>query len=38
MTDGRTITGVVVKVDKASYHVATNLLTPNTLTTILKKI
>ncbi|QDU76743.1 Auracyanin-A precursor [Bremerella volcania] len=33
---GRVITGVVVKEDKAAFHVATNLLTPNSLTTIPK--
>jgi len=37
LDDGRTITGVIVKEDKAAYQVATNLLTPNTLTTIPKK-
>jgi putative heme-binding domain-containing protein len=37
LTDGRTITGVIVKEDRTTYQVATNLLTPNTLTTILKK-
>ncbi len=35
--DGRVITGVIVKEDKRRFHVATNLLTPNTLTTVLKK-
>lgn len=36
-TEGRAITGVIVKEDAKSYYVATNLLTPNTLTTIAKK-
>ncbi len=35
--EGRVITGVIVKENRASYQVATNLLTPNTLTTIRKK-
>ncbi|GAA4439988.1 PVC-type heme-binding CxxCH protein [Bremerella cremea] len=34
---GRVITGVVVGEDKTSYQVATNLLTPNSLTKILKE-
>jgi putative heme-binding domain-containing protein len=36
-TDGRIITGVIVKEQKGAYRVATNLLTPNTLTTIRKR-
>lgn len=35
--DGRVTTGVVVKQDDEAYHVATNLLTPNSLTKILKE-
>lgn len=35
-TEGRVVTGVIVKEDNTSFQVATNLLTPNTLTTILK--
>ncbi|PQO38435.1 PVC-type heme-binding CxxCH protein [Blastopirellula marina] len=35
--DGRVTTGVVVKEDDEAYHVATNLLTPNSLTKILKE-
>ncbi|MBI1246620.1 hypothetical protein GC197_02105 [bacterium] len=34
---GRVITGVVVEEDDKQYRVATNLLTPNSLTTILKE-
>ncbi len=36
-TEGRVVTGVIVKEDKTTYHIATNLLTPNTLTTIRKQ-
>ncbi len=36
-SEGQVITGVVVKEDRRRIHVATNLLTPNTLTTIAKK-
>jgi putative heme-binding domain-containing protein len=35
-TEGRIVTGVVVKEDEATYQVATNLLTPKSLTTLLK--
>ena len=35
--EGRVFTGVIVKEDKRAYQVATNLLTPNSLTTINKK-
>ncbi|HQX49367.1 MAG TPA: hypothetical protein PLY87_21310 [Planctomycetaceae bacterium] len=35
-TEGRVITGVIVKETDDEYQVATNLLTPNTLTTIRK--
>jgi putative heme-binding domain-containing protein len=35
--EGRVVTGVIVKEDKKTYQVATNLLTPNSLTTINKK-
>ncbi len=35
--EGQVITGVIVKEDDTSYQVATNLLTPNTLTSIRKK-
>jgi len=35
-SDGRVVTGVIVKEDDQSYQVATNLLTPNTMTTIRK--
>ncbi len=34
--EGRVITGVIVKEDEKAFQVATNLLTPNTLTTISK--
>ncbi len=37
LDDGRVVTGVLVKQDNKNYHVATNLLTPNTLTTIRKR-
>ncbi len=37
MDDGRVITGVIAKEDKRNYHVASNLLTPNTLTQIRKR-
>jgi len=33
---GRVFTGVIVREDEKAYYVATNLLTPNSLTTILK--
>jgi putative heme-binding domain-containing protein len=36
-SEGRTITGVVIKEDAKAYHVATNLLTPNTLTIVAKR-
>ncbi|WP_166829380.1 PVC-type heme-binding CxxCH protein [Thalassoroseus pseudoceratinae] len=36
-SEGRVVTGVIVKEDDTSYQVATNLLTPNTLTTIRKQ-
>ena len=36
-SEGRLITGVIVKETKAAYQVATNLLTPNVLTTIRKR-
>ncbi len=32
MSDGRLVTGVIVQEDPQEYHVATNLLTPTTLT------
>ncbi len=35
--EGRVIVGVIMKEDDTTYHVATNLLTPNTLTTLRKK-
>lgn len=35
--EGRVVVGVIVKEDRAAYHVATNLLTPNTLTTLRKR-
>ncbi len=35
--EGRVITGVIVKEDNKTFQVATNLLTPNSLTTINKK-
>jgi putative heme-binding domain-containing protein len=37
LDNGQTISGVIVDEDKRAYRVATNLLTPNTLTTIRKK-
>jgi putative heme-binding domain-containing protein len=36
-TEGRIVLGVIVKEDRARYHVATSLLTPETLTTIRKR-
>jgi putative heme-binding domain-containing protein len=36
MSDGRVVTGVIVREDAQAYHVATNLLLPNTLTRIAK--
>lgn len=36
-SEGRVVTGVIVKENKKVYEVATNLLTPNSLTTINKK-
>jgi len=36
-SEGRVVTGVIVKENKRIYEVATNLLTPNSLTTINKK-
>jgi len=36
-SEGRAFTGVIVKEDKKTYQVATNLLTPNSLITINKK-
>ena len=35
--EGRIITGVIVKEDADTYHVATNLLTPHSLTSLPKK-
>lgn len=35
--EGRVITGVIIKEDKKTFQVATNLLTPNSVTTINKK-
>ena len=37
MTDGRSITGVVMKDDPQEYQILTNLLTPNTVTRLRKK-
>ncbi|MCA9139098.1 MAG: hypothetical protein KDB00_20135, partial [Planctomycetales bacterium] len=37
LTDGRTVSGVIVKEDNRSYSVATNLLTPHSLTQIRKR-
>ena len=37
LDDGRVLTGVIVKEDKKTYSVATNLLTPNSLTQVRKK-
>ena len=37
LDDGRVITGVIAKEDKWNYHVASNLLTPNTLTPVRKR-
>tara|TARA_R110002049_G_scaffold27321_2_gene94327 strand:+ start:592822 stop:596742 length:3921 start_codon:yes stop_codon:yes gene_type:complete len=37
LDDGRVLTGVIVKEDKKTYSVATNLLTPNSLTEIRKR-
>lgn len=37
LSDGRVVTGVIVKEDKRKYSVATNLLTPNSLTQIRKR-
>jgi putative heme-binding domain-containing protein len=36
MSDGRVVTGVIVKEDEHEYYVATNLLTPSTLTRVRK--
>jgi putative heme-binding domain-containing protein len=36
-TEGQVVTGVILSENKKSYQIATNLLTPNTLTTLLKK-
>ncbi|MCA9205393.1 MAG: c-type cytochrome, partial [Planctomycetales bacterium] len=36
-SEGRVVTGVVVKEDEQAYHIATNLLTPTTLTMIRKQ-
>ena len=37
MTDGRVITGVIARESDSEYQVATNLLTPSTLTTLRRK-
>ena len=37
LDDGRVLTGVIVKEDRKTYRVATNLLTPNSLTEVRKK-
>ena len=37
LDDGRVLNGVIVKEDKRTYSIATNLLTPNSLTEIRKK-
>jgi putative heme-binding domain-containing protein len=36
-TEGQVVTGVIIEENKRSYKIATNLLTPKTLTTLLKK-
>jgi putative heme-binding domain-containing protein len=36
-TEGRVVVGVIAKEDETTYQIVTNLLTPNTLTTLRKK-
>lgn len=38
LADGRVVTGVIVREDARAYHVSTNLLTPESLTTVPKRL